>query len=118
MLASVKSAMLLGVDGLVVNVEVHVSSGIPGYTVVGLPDAAVRESRERVRAALLSSGFSWQQRRAAGDPAPGGARKTGAGPDPPLALWGLPATRPPPPRLRAGIGGVGAAGPPPSVPPV
>jgi len=55
-LAAVRSAVLEGVDGRIVTVEVHVSRGLPGYTVVGLPDAAGRESRERVRAALLSSG--------------------------------------------------------------
>ena len=56
-LAAVRSAVLEGVDGRVVTVEVHVSAGLPGYTVVGLPDTAGRESRERVRAALLSSGL-------------------------------------------------------------
>ena len=55
MLASVISATLLGVDGQVVTVEVHIASGLPGYHVVGLPDTAVRESRERVRAAVQSS---------------------------------------------------------------
>src|SRR4029078_11882089 len=63
MLACVRSAMLFGVEGLVVDVQVHVSTGLPSYTFVGLPDAAVRESRDRVRAALLSSGLSWPQRR-------------------------------------------------------
>ncbi len=48
MLAAVRSATLVGVDGQPVTVEVHVSPGLPAYTVVGLPDAAVRESRERV----------------------------------------------------------------------
>jgi magnesium chelatase family protein len=54
-LAAVRSATLVGVDGQPVTVEVHVSPGLPGYHVVGLPDTAVRESRERVRAATLSS---------------------------------------------------------------
>ena len=63
MLAAVRSAVLAGVDGLAVTVEVHVSNGLPAYTVVGLPDAAVRESRERVRAALLSSDLPWPLRR-------------------------------------------------------
>ena len=79
MLASVLSATLLGVDGHPVTVEVHVSSGLPGYHVVGLPDTAVRESRERVRAALLSSGLTWPQSRITVNLAPGGVRKTGAG---------------------------------------
>jgi magnesium chelatase family protein len=59
-LASVASATLLGVDGHVVTVEVHVSSGLPAFTIVGLPDTIVRESRERVRAAL--SPRTWRGR--------------------------------------------------------
>ena len=63
MLAAVRSATLVGVDGQPVTVEVHVSSGLPAYTVVGLPDTAVRESRERVRAALLSSDLTFPKQR-------------------------------------------------------
>ncbi len=63
MLASVTSATLVGVDGQLVTVEVHIARGLPSYHVVGLPDAAVRESRERVRAAVLSSGLAWPQQR-------------------------------------------------------
>src|SRR2546422_960535 len=110
MLASVKSAMLLGVDGVVVHVEVHVSSGIPGYTVVGLPDAAVRESRERVRAALLSSGFSWQQRRVTVNLAPSGLRKSGAGLDLPFAFGVLLAAGDLPAGCLDGVGVVGELG--------
>lgn len=79
MLASVRSAVLDGVDGRIVTVEVHVSRGLPGYTVVGLPDAAGRESRERVRAALLSSGLEYPQQRVTVNLAPASVRKTGAG---------------------------------------
>jgi magnesium chelatase family protein len=78
-LASVRSAILEGVEGSVVTVEVHVSRGLPGYAVVGLPDAAGRESRERVRAALLSSGLEYPQRRVTVNLAPAAVRKTGAG---------------------------------------
>jgi magnesium chelatase family protein len=63
MLACIPSATLHGVDGRSVSVELHVSNGLPAFTVVGLPDAAVRESRDRVRAALLSSGLPWPLRR-------------------------------------------------------
>jgi len=63
MLACIPSATLHGVDGRSVSVEVHISNGLPGFTVVGLPDAAVRESRDRVRAALLSSRLTWPLRR-------------------------------------------------------
>ena len=59
MLAAVASATLNGALGRRVSVEVHVSNGLPGFTIVGLPDAAVREARDRVRAAVLSSGLSW-----------------------------------------------------------
>ncbi len=79
MLASVRSATLLGIDGQLVEVEVHISNGLPSYTVVGLPDAAVRESRERVRAALLSSGLMFPMRRITVNLAPAGVRKSGAG---------------------------------------
>jgi magnesium chelatase family protein len=77
MLACVRSAMLFGVEGLIVDVQVHVSTGLPSYTFVGLPDAAVREARDRVRAALLSSGLSWPQRRVTVNLAPSGVRKSG-----------------------------------------
>lgn len=79
MLASVDSAVLEGVDGRVVRVEVHVSTGLPGYTVVGLPDAAGRESRERVRAALLSSGLAFPIKRVTVNLAPASIRKAGSG---------------------------------------
>ena len=64
-----------------VSVEVHVSNGLPGFTIVGLPDAAVRESRDRVRAAILSSGLPWPLRRLTVNLAPSGVRKGGAGLD-------------------------------------
>ena len=79
MLASIPSATLLGVDGQPVRVEVHVSSGLPCYHVVGLPDAAGRESRERVRAALESSEVKFPLQRITVNFAPGNVRKTGAG---------------------------------------
>ena len=80
MLAAVRSATLVGVDGQPVTVEVHVSSGLPAYQVVGLPDAAVRESRERVRAAVLSSSWRGPSNRITVNLAPGGVRKIGRGP--------------------------------------
>ena len=99
MLASVNSAVLEGVDGRVVTVEVHVSRGLPGYTVVGLPDAAGRESRERVRAALLSSGLEYPMKRVTVNLAPASVRKAGSGLELAVALaltsadGGLPAGR-------------------------
>lgn len=92
MLASVASATLLGVEGQLVTVEVHVSPGLPSYTLVGLPDTAVRESRERVRAAILSSGLTWPPHRITVNLAPGSIRKHGAGLDLAVALGILVAT--------------------------
>jgi magnesium chelatase family protein len=86
MLASVASATLLGVEGRPVRVEVHVSNGLPGFTVVGLPDTTCRESRDRVRAALLSSGLTWPNARVTVNLAPPGLRKVGAGLDLAIAV--------------------------------
>jgi magnesium chelatase family protein len=85
-LASVASATLLGVEGRPVRVEVHVSNGLPGFTVVGLPDTTCRESRDRVRAALLSSGLTWPNARVTVNLAPPGLRKVGAGLDLAIAV--------------------------------
>jgi len=85
-IAAIPSATLFGVEGRPVSVEVHVSNGLPGFTVVGLPDAACRESRDRVRAALLSSGLPWPLRRVTVNLAPSGVRKGGAGLDLPIAI--------------------------------
>jgi magnesium chelatase family protein len=85
-LATVPSATLLGVEGHPVTVEVHVSNGLPGFTIVGLPDASCREARDRVRSALLSSELPWQSRRVTVNLAPSGMRKGGAGLDLPIAV--------------------------------
>src|SRR5690348_10806042 len=86
MLAAVRSAVLEGVDGRVVTVEVHIGRGLPAYTVVGLPDTAGRESRERVRAALVSSDLSYPQTRVTVNLAPATVRKSGAGLELAIAL--------------------------------
>jgi magnesium chelatase family protein len=85
-LATVSSATLVGVDGHAVSVEVHVSNGLPGFRVVGLPDTSCREARDRVRASLISSGFSWPQKRITVNLAPSGLRKAGSGLDLAVAL--------------------------------
>ncbi len=59
MLAKVTSCAVVGLDGALVDVEVDVSNGQPGFTIVGLPAAAVQESRERVRAAIKNSSFAY-----------------------------------------------------------
>ena len=86
MLATIHSATLHGVEGRAVEVEVHAAPGLPAFTVVGLPDAAVRESRDRVRAAVLSSNVAWPSRRTTVNLAPSALRKSGAGLDLPMAI--------------------------------
>ncbi len=86
MLATIASATLMGVAGRAVTVEVHVSNGLPGFTIVGLPDASCREARDRVRAALLSSGLKWPNQRVTVNLAPTGVRKSGAGLDLAMAM--------------------------------
>lgn len=102
MLASVTSATLLGVRGHRVVVEAHVSPGLPGFTIVGLPDTSCRESRDRVRAALLSSGHEWRQQRVTVNLAPTNLRKVGAGLDLAIALALLAATEQLDPELLGG----------------
>jgi magnesium chelatase family protein len=109
-LASVRSATLVGVDGQVVTVEVHVSSGLPAYQIVGLPDAAVRESRERVRAAVLSSLLEWPKTRITVNLAPGGVRKSGAGFELAVALGALAAEDQLPAGVLDGVGVLGELG--------
>src|SRR6185503_2502282 len=84
MLARALTFSLLGVDGVPVTVEADIHAGLPAFTIVGLPDAAVQESRERVRAALLNSGFDFPLRRITVNLAPADLRKAGPGFD--LAL--------------------------------
>lgn len=110
MLAAIPSATLLGVDGLPVRVEVHVAHGLPGFTVVGLPDTACRESRDRVRAAVLSCGIPWPQKRITVNLAPSGLRKTGAGLDLAIALGVLAAAGEVPLEAIAGLGLIGELG--------
>jgi magnesium chelatase family protein len=81
MFATVPSATVHGVDAEPVSIEVHVSRGLPSFTIVGLPDAAVREARERVRAALISSGFDLPRARVLVHLAPADLRKEGPGLD-------------------------------------
>jgi magnesium chelatase family protein len=92
MLAMVSSASLVGVEGWLVAVEVHIAGGLPGFNVVGLPDASCREARDRVRAAIVSSGFSWPQARVTVNLAPSGLRKAGSGLDLAMAIGVLAAS--------------------------
>ena len=81
MLANAISASIVGVDGIPVRVEVDVSFGLPGLTIVGLAGSAVLEARERVRAALRNSGFEVPARRITVNLAPADLPKEGTGYD-------------------------------------
>ncbi|EDX85236.1 Mg chelatase family protein [Synechococcus sp. PCC 7335] len=86
MLARVWSASLIGIDALKVGVEVDLSGGLPGVVVVGLPDTAVQESRERVRAALKNAGFAFPMRKVVINLTPADVRKEGPIYDLPIAI--------------------------------
>lgn len=92
MLSKIKSYGLIGLSGYSVTVEVDVSGGIPAYETVGLPDAAVRESKERVRAAIKNSGFDYPVGRITVNLAPADTRKEGSLYDLPIAIGLLTAT--------------------------
>ena len=85
-LARTLAVTLTGLAGHIVDVEAHATQGLPGFTLVGLPDAAVRESRERVRAALSTCGVTWGEQRLTVNLSPADLRKTGTGLDLALAL--------------------------------
>jgi len=85
-LAKVYSAAIVGLDGQLVEVEVDISSGMPSMTIVGLPDAAVQEARERVRAAIRNSGFIFPPRRKTINLAPADLKKEGPIYDLPIAV--------------------------------
>ena len=86
MLARLESAAVLGVDAYPVHVEVDVGLGLPFFRMVGLPDASVRESRDRVRAAIRNSGFEFPSHRMTINLAPADVRKAGSSFDLPIAL--------------------------------
>ena len=86
MLARVLSCATVGIEGILVEVEADLGSGLPTFAIVGLPDAAVRESRERVLAALRNSGFEFPARKITVNLAPAHVRKEGARFDLPIAV--------------------------------
>src|SRR5918911_3123296 len=92
MLAAVRSAAVLGIEAYDVTVEVDAARGLPQWTIVGLPAGAVKESRERVSAALVNSGFTVPPRRITINLAPADVRKEGTAFDLPIALGVLVAT--------------------------
>src|SRR5262245_40123678 len=86
MLARVRSAALIGIDAVVVDVEVDMSLGLPYFNVVGLPDGAVKESKVRVISALKNAGYELPQKRITVNLAPADIRKEGAAFELPIAL--------------------------------
>src|SRR5215213_878960 len=86
MLARVRSAAVFGVDASPVTIEVDIAFGLPGLTIVGLPDTSVRESRDRIRSAIRNSGFEFPPHRIIVNLAPADVRKAGASFDLPIAI--------------------------------
>ena len=105
-LATLLSATLTGITGRLVRVEVDVAPGLPGFTIVGLPDAALSEARERVRGALRNAGYHHPPRRITVNLAPAELRKAGASLDLAIAIGILLGSE----QLRAAPGRVALIG--------
>ena len=86
MLAKVYSATILGIEAYPIEIEVDVSRGLPSFSIVGLPDQAVKESRDRVKPALKNSGFDFPVKKITVNLAPADLKKEGPSFDLPLAL--------------------------------
>ena len=86
MLAKVLSVALVGIDAHLIDVEVDISGGLPQFSVVGLPDATVKESRDRVRSALKNTGFHFPAKKITVNLAPAGIKKEGSGLDLAIAI--------------------------------
>ena len=86
MLARVYSCAVIGLEGVIIDVEVDTGQGLPGMTIVGLPDAAIQESRERVQAAVKNAGIPYPRKRIIVNMAPAAVRKEGPAYDLPIAL--------------------------------
>ena len=85
-MTKVKSVALKGLEGIEISVEVDISSGLPSFNIVGLPDEAVQEARERVRSAIKNSGFEFPIKRITVNLAPAEVKKEGSTFDLPIAL--------------------------------
>lgn len=92
MLATVLSSAMLGIDAYIVKVEVDVAGGMPSFSTVGLPDNAIKESRDRVTAAIKNSGFYFPSTRITANLAPADIRKAGSAFDLPIAIGVMAAT--------------------------
>ena len=86
MLSTIRSASVMGSQGAAVFVEVHIGVGLPTFAILGRPDDTCRESRDRIRTAVLSSGFHWPSHRITVNLAPSTHRKTGTALDAAMAV--------------------------------
>ncbi|MDO8969691.1 MAG: magnesium chelatase domain-containing protein, partial [Saprospiraceae bacterium] len=86
MLSRIFSCAVSGLDGVIVEVEVDTGPGLPGMVIVGLPDTAVQESRERVQSAVKNAGWFYPRKRVTVNLAPASVRKEGPAYDLPIAL--------------------------------
>lgn len=93
MLAKVLSSAVIGIDAFLVEVEVDITSGLPTFTTVGLPETSVKESKERVKSAINNSGYTFPDDRITVNLAPADIKKEGTGFDLPIALGILTANR-------------------------
>lgn len=92
MLARVLSCAIVGLDGALIEVEVDIAPGLPSFTIVGLPDAAVQEAKDRVRAAIRNTGYQFPMKRITANLAPADLKKVGPSYDLPIAIGILAAT--------------------------
>ncbi|MBI5656922.1 MAG: ATP-binding protein, partial [Geobacter sp.] len=92
MLAKVLSSAVLGIDAILVDVEVDIAQGLPQFATVGLPDGAVKESKDRVKSALKNAGYEYPSRRITVNLAPADLRKEGTAFDLPISVGILAAT--------------------------
>ncbi len=86
MATKIKSAALVGIEAALIEVEAHIASGLPKFTIVGLPDLAIRESRDRIRAAIQNTGFEFPRTRVTINLAPADIKKEGPSFDLPVAV--------------------------------
>lgn len=103
MYSMIKSASVLGISAFIVDIEMHLDNQIPSFQIVGLPDSAVKESRERVTAAVKNSGFAFPSKKITVNLAPADVRKAGSGFDLPIAIALLSAMGIIPPENLAGV---------------
>jgi magnesium chelatase family protein len=110
MLSTIRSASVMGSQGASVVVEVHIGVGLPAFTILGRPDDTCRESRDRIRTAVLSSGFHWPSHRITVNLAPSTHRKTGTALDAAMAVAILIADGQLPAEVVEGVAVIGELG--------